>query len=1016
MPTTFDQGREEVARLAKLFAANQAAYRAPDYKEAHARSEFIDPLFEALGWDVHNKAGVAPQYREVIPEPSLDMEGQVKAPDYAFRVGPSRKFFGEAKKPGVNIRENPAPAYQARRYGWSAKLPVCLLTDFEEFAAYDCRIRPAQKDKASAARVLYCGFEAYADQWRELWDRFSREAVWGGAFDKFAGAAGGKRGTSTVDTEFLKEIEGWRDQLARNIELRNKLDAGDLNDAVQRTIDRIIFLRMAEDRSMEEYGQLGRLADGEKVYAGLLRLFGKAEDKYDSGLFDFQADKLTPKLKVDDKVLATIIKGLYFPLCPYAFNMLPADILGSVYEQFLGKVIRVTDGGHAKVEEKPEVRKAGGVHYTPNYIVDYIVKHTVGKQIEGKSPRQLRDYRVLDKSCGSGSFLLGAYQYLLDHYLKWYVEHDPEKQEDAVRRAGMAGAVPDWRLTIAEKKRVLTAHVYGVDIDRQAVEVTKLSLLLKVLEGETDETVGQQMQLFQERALPNLDNNIKCGNSLIGPAYFAGKLLPDKEEMRRINPFDWRAGFPEAAAAGGFDSIIGNPPYVRIQNMKEWAPREVEIYKELYRSAAAGNYDIYVVFVEKGLSLLRAGGRLGFILPHKFFNAQYGEALRKLLAEGRHLSEIVHFGDQQVFQGATTYTCLMFLDKTDAETCRFAKVPDLDAWRTAGKAEEGAIPAAKIGAAEWNFAVGAGAGLFEKLNAMPTKFGDIADIFVGLQTSADDVFIMDLVKETPRTLQLRSKALSRDWVFEKGLLFPLISGTDVSRYRHLPERQYILFPYTIMNEKASLRDFAGIEREFPKTASYLSENKKRLENREKGKAKGLNWYGYIYLKNMARQAIKKGCVPRLVDELCAAYDHQGTHFLDNVDVGGFTMKPEHSLHDLAFIVGLVNSRLLRWYFPFVSAPFRGGWRSANKQFLSQLPIRSIDFAKPADKAAHDQMVALVERMLDLHKQLAACKSESDRPAVERLIASTDAEIDRLVYKLYGLTEEEVRIVGGMRGP
>jgi hypothetical protein len=269
---------------------------------------------------------------------------------------------------------------------------------------------------------------------------------------------------------------------------------------------------------------------------------------------------------------------------------------------------------------------------------------------------------------------------------------------------------------------------------------------------------------------------------------------------------------------------------------------------------------------------------------------------------------------------------------------------------------------------------------------------------------------MDLVKETPLTLRLKSKAQNCEWTFEKGLLFPLVSGTDVSRYRDLPERQYILFPYKVENETASLLAFDLIEKKFPKTATYFLENKKRLEGRENGKAKGPTWYGYIYLKNMTRQAVKKACVPRLVDELCATYDQEGIHFLDNVDVGGVTLKPKHQEHNLAFLVGLINSRLLRWYFPFVSAPFRGGWRSANKQFLSQLPIRPIDFSKAADKAAHDRMVALVEKMLELHKRLAAAKGESGKPAIERLIAATDAEIDRLVYDLYGLTKEEIAIV------
>ena len=297
--------------------------------------------------------------------------------------------------------------------------------------------------------------------------------------------------------------------------------------------------------------------------------------------------------------------------------------------------------------------------------------------------------RILDPACGSGSFLLGAYQYLLDYHRDWYQKDGPK----STPRRFIKGYGGQWYLTIQEKKRILLNNIYGVDIDPQAVEVTKLSLLLKVLEGENQDTLEKQMKLFKERALPDLGSNIKCGNSLIGPDFYQGKQmnLLEPEEMYRINPFDWEKEFPEIMKRGGFDAVIGNPPYIRIQMMKEWAPVEVELYKQNYSAASKGNYDIYVVFVERGLGLLNKGGRLGFILPHKFFNAQYGKPLRALVAKGNHLAETVHFGDQQVFVGATTYTCLLFLDKAGTTKCRFLKVDDLNLWSNVRAGTEGII-------------------------------------------------------------------------------------------------------------------------------------------------------------------------------------------------------------------------------------------------------------------------------------------------------------------------------------
>ena len=456
------------------------------------------------------KQGNAETYKDVIHEDAVKVSGVTKAPDYSFRIGGQRKFFVEAKKPSVNLKDEPAAAFQIRRYAWSGKLPLSIITDFEEFAVYDCRIRPDQKDKADKARIIYYTYRQYADKWDEIAAVFSKDAILKGSFDKYAESSKTKRGTSEVDSAFLTEIEIWRDELAHNIALRNTLSVRELNDSVQRTIDRIIFLRIAEDRGIEEYGSLRSLCNGSNTYGRLQELFYKADDRYNSGLFHFRhekdeeepADNLTPKLVIDDKPLKDILRNLYYPDSPYEFAVLPADILGQVYEQFLGKVIRLTSDHRAVVEDKPEVKKAGGVFYTPTYIVDYIVKNTVGKLLEGKNPKTAQSLRILDPACGSGSFLLGAYQNLLDWHLRYYIANNPEKHAKAKKPILYQGQGGAWHLTTAERKRILLNNIYGVDIDIQAVEVTKLSLLLKVLEDETAETLNQQRRLFHERALP----------------------------------------------------------------------------------------------------------------------------------------------------------------------------------------------------------------------------------------------------------------------------------------------------------------------------------------------------------------------------------------------------------------------------------------------------------------------------------------------------------------------------------
>ncbi len=603
-----------------------------NYNETEVRVQFINPLFEALGWDMADRSGRG----EVKHEDKIAIAGKAKAPDYGFYLDNRRRFFVEAKKPSVNLAADAHPAFQLRRYAWTAKLPLSVLTDFEEFAVYDTRVRPTQGDAPTVARLRYWRYDQYESQWADIAALFGRDAVLAGSLEQFAAAEGGRKGIATVDADFLAQLNAWRDRLAHAIAARNpSLSGRDLNFAVQQTLDRLIFLRIAEDRAIEPYGRLRDLTTGPGTFDRLLRLFFAADARYNSGLFHFRherpgdaPDMVSPRLTIDDQPLQEIIRALYEPISPYEFSVFPADILGQVYEQFLGNVIRLETEFLPRnsvsprpeteflprnsvskpptprivIEQKPEVRKAGGVYYTPTYIVDYIVRQTVGRLLAGHTPDPTGPasrLRVLDPACGSGSFLLGAYQFLLDWHLDGYRQN---VKKWARKRGGtlVQTANDDYVLTLAERKRILLDNLYGVDIDPQAVEVTKLSLLLKVLEGAAAQ-LGPQAALLGERVLPDLDNNVKCGNSLIGPDFYdrpQPSLLGD-DEMLRVNAFDWRAEFPAIMSNGGFDAVIGNPPYIRIQALKEWAPLEVELYKELYRAAGKGNYDIYVVFVEK---------------------------------------------------------------------------------------------------------------------------------------------------------------------------------------------------------------------------------------------------------------------------------------------------------------------------------------------------------------------------------------------------------------------------------
>jgi hypothetical protein len=993
----------EIIQLVERFEANLDSYRGGAYNETLLRRDFLDPFFKALGWDIDNSQGYAEAFREVVHEDAIKIGGSTKAPDYSFRIGGRRIFFLEAKKPSVVIKDDPGPAYQLRRYAWSANLPLSILSDFEEFAVYDTRIKPAPGDKPAKGRVLYLTFREYLERWDEIASIFSRDAVLKGSFDRYAISAKGKRGTTGVDGDFLVQIEGWRETLAKNVALRNPgIAVRDLNFAVQATIDRIVFLRICEDRGIEPLNRLQGLTNGAGLYGRLVHVFREADDRYNSGLFHFKAEKgragspdeFTLGLKVDDKVLKELILSLYYPESPYEFSVLPADILGQVYERFLGKVIRLTAGGQARVEEKPEVKKAGGVYYTPTYIVDYIVKQTIGRLCEGKAPKDVAKLRILDPACGSGSFLIGAYQYLLDWHLAWYVANEPEKhakgKEPRVYRAG-----DGWRLTATERKRILTNNIYGVDIDAQAVEVTKLSLLLKVLEGETDESLNAQMKLFHERALPDLDGNIKCGNSLIGPDFFAGRLDLDDDERRRINAFDWPAEFPEVFRAGGFDTVIGNPPYVRQESLGAFKD-----YFKAHYEAFDGVADLYAYFMEQGVRLLRDGGLYSIIVSSSFLRATYGRPLRVALKNNAAVLRLVDFGGLAVFANAKdTYVCIPLLEKgRQPKRIEIARVASLDNLKLDEyvPAHRYTIPHARFGADAWSLKSDTETAVFDKIAKAGKPLGEYLEgkIFYGIKTGLNEAFVID----TPT----RGRLIAQD-KRSANLIKPLLGGEDIRRYQYRETGHWLIFP----RRGVDIDNYPAIREHLAQWKDDLTPKKDKATKR--GRKPG-RYAWYEIQDDVAYFEVFDS--PKIIFPDIAKFPRfsldTGNHYLANTAYCLGT--------DDRYLLGILNSRLFWFAISHISIPF--GVRAGEYryrliyQYMEKVPIRVIDAKDKTDRARHDRMVALVGQMLKLHEGLTAAKTAHDKTLLERQIAATDRQIDMLVYELYGLTDEEIAIVEG----
>jgi len=768
--------------------------------------------------------------------------------------------------------------------------------------------------------------------------------------------------------------------LAVNISWNNRnLAEEEINFAVQQTIDRIIFLRITEDRHIEPYGALKHSLNHVEFYKNLFELFRRADEKYNSGLFDLRKDMICESLRIENKVIKTIINELYYPECPYEFSVIPVEILGSVYEQFLGKVIRITPAHHARIEEKPEVRKAGGVYYTPQYIVDYIVQTTVGKLIEGKTPPEISKVKIVDPACGSGSFLIGALQYLFDYHKNYYSNNgklSKGKKDNPL--------TPEGQLTTAEKRRILINNIFGVDLDSNAVEVTKLSLLLKCMEGETEASINQQFRLFNERVLPTLDNNIRSGNSLIDTDFYDSQI--DFGEEKQIRPFSWINAFPEILKSGGFDAVIGNPPYVR----QEMLGKQKDYFREHYQ-VYHGMADLYSYFIEKSLKLINAGGLYGVIVANKWMRANYGEPLRRFL-KSQNIYEIIDFGDLPVFETATTYPCIMIAGKpgTENDQIRLTIPETIKFTSLSGYVEQNHsfLNKNSLNDEGWSLAGDAANAVIAKILKAGKPLGEYVNrkIYRGVLTGLNEAFVID--RET------RDRLIAEDPGSEE-IIKPFLAGRDIKRYQEPSSAKFLIFA----RRGIEIKNYPAILRHLEHFKTQLTPKPKDWKGTDwKGRKPGsYKWYELQDAIDYAGEFEKpKIILPEIALRMQATLDTKSCFSGDTTYIIPVDDK---------YLLGILNSNIFHFCFSNVSSSIRGGYLRFKRQYLENIPIvESVE--------SRDKMVEYVNLMLQLHMDLGHANLISQKEQLIAKLNHFETRINELVYRIYRLTDEEIGIVEG----
>jgi type I restriction-modification system DNA methylase subunit len=996
------EGIDQLKRLIAAFQSERSSFVARSYNETQLRTDFLSPLLKSFGWDVDNTSGKNQFLRDVIQEESIAVadENARKNPDYTLRVLGQRKLFIEAKKPAVDILNSASSAFQIRRYGWNAGLSISILSNFEKLIVYDCRNKPGIGENEHVSRVKVFQFEQYAEDYDQLYELISFESAFNGKFEDLFSIRIGQ----SFDSYFLEQIENWRRKLAQSAVSRNiRLTSEDVNFLIQRLLNRIVFLRICEDRTIEKHETLKSITNYEQLKA----LFLQSDLKYNSGLFNFIEDTLSLNIVLDSEVLIEIFNDLYYPLSPYDFTVVDPSILSQIYEKFLGSHVVLNEDRQLSIVMEPEVVASNGVVSTPKLVVEQIVKETLHPLIDGKSSSELMELKVADICCGSGTFLISAYDFLLREVvgaLQREGSHDQQLIYEGPDRA--------YGLTFKVKREILKKNIFGVDINPYAAEVTQFSLLLKLLEDESGPTVQDFIARYSLQVLPNLSANIKCGNSLVDDKFyeFMPGALDNDALLNRVKPFKWSSEFPFLATHGGFDAIIGNPPYVRIQNLKKYSPEEILFYQNKsygYKVALKDAVDKYFIFIERAVSLLNSNGYLGYIVPHKFFINHGGTTLRSYITDSSNLSKIIHFGVTQVFPDRSTYTAILILQQQPKEKFEFKRIKRLSQYLLNAQDGFSLYKQEGFNGSPWIFLSKATETIFNKLvssGVEPLKKS--ASICVGVQTSKDPVYIFKVSVETDLTFKFVIAGI--EWEVEKSICVPCILDLSFSLYDHIKPNAQMIFPYHLDSGRAVLYTEKEMVDDFPLCWNYLNANKAVLEKRSIN-GKEPKWYEFGRSQSLSRfQNTPKLIWPVLSTQPSYIYDEQNIMFTGGGN-GPYYSLINNSELSIFYFLGIMAHPVIERLVKAGASEFRGAYYSHGKQFIENLPIKIINLNDKKQAALYQQIVDAVKELILARGKLVSCYG-SNRQVMERKIEILNKRLMTAVNTLYGITDAEVDLV------
>ncbi len=978
-----------INELIEKYNADKSHYRSSGYNETQLRLDFLDPFFSLLGWDIANKGNKSTNEREVLVEEGVrDFKSfAIKKPDYTFRLFSERKFFLEAKKPSIDISKDAESARQVRRYGFTAKIKISVLSNFEYLAIYDTSGLVTEDDNAAEYRISLYHYEEFAAKFDEINQQLGRNSVYNGSFDKEWSHIEEKIKKFSVDDLFLKQINGWRLRFAAQLlKIDNTISEQKLNDLTQSYINSLFFVRICEDRDLETYQTLFYCAQKKDVNL-LIKTLKNVDYKYSLGMSNLEYIDIL--FTETNAFVWSIIEELYYPRNTYSFAVFTSDILGNIYEIFLSEKV-IIENGTVSIRPKSETIDRDIVT-TPTFIVKDILRKTLIKFCRNKTDKDIFIAKFADIACGSGAFLLEAFEVLQNILIDYYLIHDQEKLQPLSENT--------FKLKFDVKRQLLLSCLFGVDKDYNAVKACQFGLLLKLLEGETDGTISIPV-------LPILDHNIFFGNSLITYTQCPEQFVYD------INPFDFKDI--------KFDVIFGNPPYLSTEDIKRTIPNELSLYKKFYKTAFK-QFDKYFLFIEKAFEVLNENGYLGYILPSKFMKTGAGEKLRQYLASHHYISEIVSFGAQQIFKNKTTYTCLLIARKKRMSTFSFIEVQSLIEWkiRANSHAKNSVINSTCLNSDVWILEPST-QDILKKMTLKTIPLGDLLGkktIENGIQTSANNEYIHDIVQDDGQFLYFNysgtryrvEKELTRPYYRTK-----LGSDSAFHTYRVFKPNSFVIYPYKMINNKIVPVLHDDLQQNYPLLFYYLNQIKDKLNNARRDikpqPQSSDEWYRYGRSQSLENCDVdQKIIVGILSNGYKYAVDNHRT-FISSGGTAGYCLinVPAVTQYSVYYIQALLSSKYLEWFASLFGEVFRGGFIARGTKVLKRMPMVSIDFSNPQSVMQHDDIVRLQKALIHDFTLLDTA-SEREKYIIQRRFDHNKTILDKLLENLFDLGDDDKKI-------